>query len=830
MSDINIQVYANRKMSKKTVDIGNMQENKVTRLVFELHEDIVALGGNVYLFVSYDGNSYPYPLTDNALVIGREITQRKKTHTNIVISTSEDTENLLNDVVWISDTLTLLVDKNDINIDSINEQELPPSLQIAYDALLSLEKDLQEKKDTDYWRGSKGDKGEQGEKGDAFTYEDFTQEQLEALKVKGDKGDKGEKGDAFTYEDFTEEQLEALKVQGDQGPQGEQGLQGEKGDAFTYEDFTQEQLDALKVKGDKGERGEQGEKGDKGDAFTFEDFTEGQLETLKVKGDQGEQGEDGKTAYQYAQEGGYKGTEAEFATLLAKGGSVDEEQFLKLAIKTTTESSAFHHITDSAEYKVSDFGMKGNTEQKTYKGNQLFDAKTVFATQIEAGLVIVNDDGSVRLNGAFNATNRSFKITLPAGSYYLSESSGVLHHFFSGSDSTWGTKKDSPMIREEETTAKGYINSGTYDNATIYPMICNTYGAEFEPYTNGPSPNPDYPQEIVNAGVLNEETSRYEIKGYLLDKNLFAGDVVGGYLSNTNGTIVSESETVKDVNCLKTFIPLSENTLTILVRGYTSDMINAYAYRVGYYDKEKKWISNVFITQEITKMQTVENAKYVRFSAGALDTMTVYFGDISNAIYEEPATQPFTLTSPVQLTKWDKLVKRNGVWGWSIWHEKNVLTASKIINVTYKSTTSCVLNVSVPNAVKTTTSVISNRLIAGQINTNEHVNHTRIYNNELQVRIAYPEGVGYDNTNSEITTAFKPIFEENEYVFFYKTSEEQAFHPLPEEEQTLLNNLETYYGVTNVYNNQGCPMWLSYVNDTKLYVDQKLLEIQQAII
>lgn len=42
-----------------------------------------------------------------------------------------------------------------------------------------------------------------GDKGDAFTYEDFTPEQLAKLK--------GEKGDAFTYEDFTLEQIEFLK-------------------------------------------------------------------------------------------------------------------------------------------------------------------------------------------------------------------------------------------------------------------------------------------------------------------------------------------------------------------------------------------------------------------------------------------------------------------------------------------------------------------------------------------------------------------------------------------------------------------------------------------
>jgi hypothetical protein len=52
-----------------------------------------------------------------------------------------------------------------------------------------------------------------GPKGDPFAYEDFTPEQLEALR--GKPGDPGPKGDPFTYEDFTPEQLESLK--GDSG-------------------------------------------------------------------------------------------------------------------------------------------------------------------------------------------------------------------------------------------------------------------------------------------------------------------------------------------------------------------------------------------------------------------------------------------------------------------------------------------------------------------------------------------------------------------------------------------------------------------------------------
>ena len=66
-----------------------------------------------------------------------------------------------------------------------------------------------------------------------------------------------------------------------------------------------------------------------------------------------------------------------------------------------------------------------------------------------------------------------------------------------------------------------------------------------------------------------------------------------------------------------------------------------------------------------------------------------------------------------------------------------------------------------------------------------------------------------------------------------KATKEQAFIPLPEAEQTLLNNLETYYGVTNVYNEQGCPMWLEYVQSPQICmenVNKKIEEINSALL
>ena len=97
-------------------------------------------------------------------------------------------------------------------------------------------------------RGATGPQGAKGDKGDAFTYADFTQEQLAALK--GPKGDTGAKGDT-----------------GERGPQGLQGLPGEKGDTGP--------------KGDTGERGLQGEQGLQG--------------IQGIQGPQGKQGIQGAT-------------------------------------------------------------------------------------------------------------------------------------------------------------------------------------------------------------------------------------------------------------------------------------------------------------------------------------------------------------------------------------------------------------------------------------------------------------------------------------------------------------------------------------------------------
>jgi len=128
--------------------------------------------------------------------------------------------------------------------------------------------------------GEAGSKGPQGEKGETG-----------AVGPQGPQGEKGETG--------------AVGPQGPQGEKGEtgaagpQGPQGEKGETG-----------AIGPQGPQGEKGETGAAGPQG--------PQGE------KGATGSVGPAGKSAYAYALDGGYTGTEEEFATKLAAMNSETE--------------------------------------------------------------------------------------------------------------------------------------------------------------------------------------------------------------------------------------------------------------------------------------------------------------------------------------------------------------------------------------------------------------------------------------------------------------------------------------------------------------------------
>ena len=163
-------------------------------------------------------------------------------------------------------------------------------------------------------RGDTGPQGPQGPKGDAFTYADFTGEQLAALK--GEKGDTGATG--------------ATGATGPQGDKGDTGPQGPKGDT-----------------GATGATGPQGPKGDKGDTGP--------------QGPQGEQGPQGPAgATGAAGKDGYtpvRGTDYWTADDIATIQSYVDEKAAALQSKSITDSGG-HFTTDTVEGALQEIGAE----------------------------------------------------------------------------------------------------------------------------------------------------------------------------------------------------------------------------------------------------------------------------------------------------------------------------------------------------------------------------------------------------------------------------------------------------------------------------------------
>ena len=505
-----------------------------------------------------------------------------------------------------------------------------------------------------------------------------------------------------------------------------------------------------------------------------------------------------------------------------------EETIEKLQIKTTTSPSPFHHITDSANMKVLDFGMEGITKQETTSGKNLCD--------LQIGKSFNTTTGEIRetVNYAMCTIEvpKEMKVTISVPSteehgwyvsyfYHNGVTTNLYHKIYPGDSKT-------VTLSEGITMLSGNAIDSTGNLAEFKPIKVQieegTVATEYEPFTNGPSPNPDYPQEIVNAGVYNEVIGRYEIGCKVYSKNSMSTNLDDWYKRDNMNQWQCDFIVPDDVNYV---------TLTVKTKDSTNYPISHIAY--GVKTSINAWVNTETITLPSSKFSSVYKGMTITFEELFENyEIQVEYGNVATEL--EPYTeQRFTLTSDRPLTMWDKLVKRDGLYGYSVYnfeeiHDANN-TGADVVSVQTNTkgdkyfiledlqsrySYPFAMNTSIPQGTSLSDCFIENN----PYSKSESCMWRR--NNELRIRIDDESVTDKNTLNTWIA--------EHPFKVVYQTTEEQAFIPLPDEEQTLLHNLETYYGVTNVYNEQGCPMWIKYVADTKLYVDKKLLEIQSAMI
>lgn len=525
----------------------------------------------------------------------------------------------------------------------------------------------------------------------------------------------------------------------------------------------------------------------------------------------------------------------------------DTEDIIKLAIKNEASGEVPVVIADSAEMGVQDIKMQGWTEQDSYEGNQLLHINIPEQGLTNNGITIVpNSYGGFRATGSTgeNASIGIGSVTLNAGTYTLSGGDGKTSSYryriralrtvdggFNG-DAYGGANSLTQTLETDNLTSRIYfqVPAGVTLDDDVYPMLNEGSTAlPYEPYTGGqPSPNPDYPQEIVSAGNWNKETQKWEYEIEAGGAQLFDVSQLQSISTNTDG---AQRNGVEITGLEPGRYTISAKTKTIGTPRYLYAIVKNSSGEFGTINYIVDHVSVKRATVSIESGDTLiifdAQKNTVEVSKAAFDEYGIMVNAGSTALPYEPyhAPQTVTLTSDRPLTKWDRLEKRNGQWGWVYKSAEIVLDGSEDEKwMSYESMFTdelCVFYVIIPkltnkhDSFNTKLSYMPSITNEGfLLNGSENSYFISLFKNRLATQDA---------------SGLKTWISENSMKIVYETDTE-TFVPLSESEQEAMNELYTFRPTTVLSNDQGCDMALTYIADTKAYIDNKISAIQAAIV
>lgn len=178
-------------------------------------------------------------------------------------------------------------------------------------------------------------------------------------------------------------------------------------------------------------------------------------------------------------------------------------------------------------------------------------------------------------------------------------------------------------------------------------------------------------------------------------------------------------------------------------------------------------------------------------------------------------SQSITLTPPRPFTKWDRLEKVDGVWMWV--YNSKMVDSTGLTPTDRHSSGAFVTQINSSDFDKES---LCNKLICKQGLISALVNGEYLANNGL----LFIKVDAVDTLDD-----FKQWIKNNNPEFLYKTITPE-YIPLAASEQAQLNTLTMYAPETEITNNGGCTMDLTYTADTKTYIDNKLAAISAAMI
>ena len=562
------------------------------------------------------------------------------------------------------------------------------------------------------------------------------------------------------------------------------------------------------------------------------------------------------------------------AKCVKRGGTTLDDYLDKvednLLIKPTAQGTDIQ-LKDSSDMNIQELHLYGKTEQKTTKGIQLLNLKDAKGGTGEGVTYTPNGDGSFKKTGTATGQigniwlkggyysdweNKTPIITLEVGkSYYIKDC--VI--FQGQTNITLGSGYVINVTEEkypEGIKITGIRNTGftlnkTY-NEVIYPLIAESSTAvDWEEYTGGqPSPSPDYPQEIKSI-----ENPTVSVAG----KNLFEPSTINYSYNNlriTANVDNSQKNSIKikinTINAtegdLYAFAYVDINKFVKKIKSNTTYTIvlknpqNIGAVFVGTIIGTNRITNTVAVKSNVIKLQTIDDISnkstfpLVFYFAGTVkenvtigfDDIAIYEGDYPNAEIEEfkeiQSAQQTCELNGIAAIRDELIVRADGTGTLIQRFAKKIMDGSNIdASASGQQEGSYLVNIETVSDMLTGNYNVGLSTICSNKRSGKEKNTIRFGANNKNVYLYLDESFA-----GKTPTELRKYFVENPFTIVYPLEEPIVTELSSDEVQKILA-LHTNKPNTTIWNNQNAEMQVTYVADTKKYIDDKFEELSEAI-
>ena len=480
----------------------------------------------------------------------------------------------------------------------------------------------------------------------------------------------------------------------------------------------------------------------------------------------------------------------------------NENDIVKLAIKPTVQGNPLV-LKDSADFKAVELEVGGSTSQIQTTGKNL-----------------------VGKNDISNASGNQWDI---------------VYDFQIGQEYTFSVKKalDIISIRDVSTDEMlkvvysknsisfviqkpAYIrfDSGKYFSTVneliqiIEPQLeKGSTPTPYEPYTGGkPSPSPEYPQEIVN-GVIDRVGCNGKNLVDIFDREKW--DRNNEYIFKLpKGTYYLNAKT--DGN--------------VYLYPYTYDELTGTWTRINYFlagnnlvrpislDLSKETTLKFWINQ-ITELKVI---KEFQLEIGSSPTPYEPYKGFTSPI------------QPIELSKWDKIKKIDGVWKKEnctidiSFNTIEILSDLREFTIADKTTKRYRVNQTIGIIEPVINTSYKGEMLCEKMKT---CTGNEMWMNEISQGICVESNGSVSIIDKSIQTlqGMKDFIAKNNLSIVAK-SISPTYEILPQETQDVLNKIQTFYPNSTIQTNEGIELNLKYIADTKNYIDNEIAEIKKAIV